>query len=103
MASYSVFWAGFVIFIVFAVNAYVVSFFGGFFIDSMFGVDEDELEDLPGYDNPTAVAMREDGMIWFFVNFFYFLMYAWPILGGIIWGQSILKRGGNSQYQQGRF
>jgi hypothetical protein len=80
-----------------------MSFFGGYFIDSMFGVEKNQLEDLPGHDSPIAVAMENDGMIWFFVNFFYFIMYAWPVLGGIIWGQSILKRGGSSAYQQNRF
>jgi hypothetical protein len=68
-------------------------FFGGGFIDEMFRVNED----LPGHDSDFAT--KTQGEVFFAVNFFYFIGYVWPVLGAIIWGQSIIKKGGNSKYR----
>lgn len=90
---------GFTIFIVFIVNAYVIGFFGGYIIDTMFGIKDT----LPGADSDFAQTEDASGNIWFFTNAFYFILYAWPILGGAVWFQAMLKRGGNQSYSEYRF
>lgn len=82
-------------------NAYVITFFGGYFIDLVTG--EDFVEGLPGHDSEFAQTENATGNIWFFINAFYFVMYCWPILGGLIWYQSHVKKGGNQAYDQYRF
>lgn len=92
---------GFVIFIVFTMNAFVITFFGGYFIDLVTGADF--VERLPGHDSEFATNEWETGNLYWFVNAFYVVCYAWPILGGLIWFQSHVKRGGNQSYSEYRF
>lgn len=92
MTTFSTFWWGFLAFVVFCVAGLIMAFWGGFLIDTVF----EQSHNLPNQDTPTAYAMQRD--IYWFVNLYYFICYLIPVLGAVIFGQSIVKRVRGSTY-----
>ena len=84
--TFSTFWWGFVAFFLFCVVGLIMSFWGGYLIDMI----HDESTDWPGQDSDFA-----DGSLWlvyWFINMYYFVCYCIPVLGAVIFGQSLVKR-----------
>jgi hypothetical protein len=92
MAEFTTFWYGFLVFIIFTINAIFVSFYGGFLIDTIHATGET----LPG--STSDFAQQSSGQVYWFINLFYLICYAWPVLGGLVFAQAILKKGRTSQY-----
>jgi hypothetical protein len=87
MATFSTFWWGFLAFIIFTVAGLIMAFFGGMFIDIF---TNGVVQTLP-YQN-TALATKMQGDIYWFINMYYLACDMMPVLGGAIFGQSIVKR-----------
>lgn len=92
MADFSTFWAGFTVFIICCIVGLVMSWVGGGLIDRM----HEEAKTLPYADSDMTEAMQGD--IYWFINAYYLITYLIPVLGAIIFGQSILKRVRTSRY-----
>ena len=97
MATFSTFWWGFLVFVIFCVAGLIMSFWGGFFLDSII----EETSTLPHQchgtgDTGIGCQMQQD--IYWFINLYYLVCYIIPVLGAVIFGQSIVKRVRMSQY-----
>jgi hypothetical protein len=92
MAEFSTFWAGFLFFLMCCVVTIIMAFYGGNFIDIM----HNQQQILPGHDSDFATAA--EGQVYWWINLYYAIMYMIPILGAVVWGQSIIKRVRESQY-----
>lgn len=92
MAEFSTFWAGFLFFMMCCVVAIIMAFYGGNFIDIM----HNQQQNLPGHDSNFAEVAEDQ--VYFFINLYFLLMYCIPVLGGVVWGQAIIKRVRESQY-----
>jgi hypothetical protein len=84
--SFTTFYWGFLVFIIACVCGLIMSYFGGWFLDMMLI----KSMTLPGHDSDFALST--ENLVWWYVNMYYFIMYCIPILGAVIWGQSIVKR-----------
>lgn len=84
--TFSTFWWGFVAFLLFCVVGLILTFFGGYLIDY---IHEDSAS-WPGQDSNFA----NDSLwtVYWFINCYYFVCYCIPVLGAIIFGQSLVKR-----------
>jgi hypothetical protein len=92
MATYSTFWYGFLAFVIFCVAGLLMSFWGGYMIDTL----HEKAITMPGHDSNFAVQTQ--WMVYWFINYYFLVMYCIPIMGAIIFGQSIVKRVRMSQY-----
>lgn len=92
MATFSTFWWGFLTFIIFCVGGLVMGFWGGYLLDTVV----EESNHLPYQNTPMAATMQTD--INWFINLFYFICYLIPVIGAVIFGQSIVKRVRMSTY-----
>jgi hypothetical protein len=84
--TFSTFWWGFLAFFLFCVIGLIMSFWGGYLID----IVHEKSVDWPGQDSDFA-----DNSLWtvyWFINLYYFICYCIPVLGAIIFGQSLVKR-----------
>lgn len=95
--SFGIFWLGFVAFIIFTVGGLIMAFFGGYFIDTI--TSHATLEKIPMQDAPIATTMQQD--IFWFINLYYFVCDMMPVMGAVIWGQSIVKRVRTGAYYYG--
>lgn len=92
-ATFNTFWWGFLAFLIFTIAGIVMAFYGGYFLDTM---TNDVVSRLPNPDPAMTDQMQAD--IYWFINLFYLVCDFMPVLGGAIWGQSIVKRVRVSQY-----
>jgi hypothetical protein len=90
--SFTTFYWGFLVFIIACVSGLIMSYFGGWFLDTMLTM----AITLPGHDSHFAENSQDQ--VWWFVNMYYLIMYCIPVLGAVIWGQSIVKRVRTSTY-----
>jgi len=90
--SFTTFYWGFLVFIIACVSGLIMAYFGGWFMDTMLI----HAMTLPGHDSNFAIQTQDQ--VWWFVNLYYFIMYCIPVLGAVIWGQSIVKRVRTSEY-----
>ena len=86
MATFSTFWWGFLAFCICCVTGLILSFLGGYFIEIL----HEQAITLPGHDSDFAVQTQ--GNVYWYINLFYFVCYCIPILGAVIFGQSVVKR-----------
>lgn len=90
--TFTTFWWGFLAFIIFCVAGLLMSFWGGTFIDIM----HEKAITMPGHDSD--FSNNSQWMVYWFINLYYLIMYCIPILGAVIFGQSIVKRVRTSSY-----
>lgn len=97
MAVFESFWSGFAIFIICCLIGFFMSYAGGKVIDTVHetAINASMLKSDATMNDYQAGTQ---GTLYFFINFYYFLMYAIPVAGTLIWGQSIVKRVRSSQY-----
>lgn len=84
--SFTTFYWGFLVFLIACVSGLIMSYFGGWFLDTMLTT----AITLPAHDSNFAIQSQDQ--VWWFTNLFYFICYCIPVLGAVIWGQSIVKR-----------
>lgn len=91
MATFISFWAGFTIFVTCCAVAFVMSYAGGKVIDTVHerALDAGILKS-PGTAN--EYQLGTEPMLNFIINFYYFIMYALPVFGALVFGQSIMVR-----------
>jgi hypothetical protein len=94
MAVFSIFWDGFLVFIICCAIGFIMSYSGGKVIDE---IHEWKVKTpLPGDTSDFYVATHNQ--VYWFINLYYALMYGIPVLGAAIFAQSIIKRVRSSQY-----
>jgi hypothetical protein len=93
-ASFQSFYLGFLVFLIFTIGALFMAFFGGMIIDVF---TNHVAQTLPMQNTPMATQMQQD--LFWFVNLYYLVCDLLPVLGGAIWGQSILKKVRTGVYQ----
>jgi hypothetical protein len=89
--SFQVFGTGFVLMILCIAIGILMSFAGGTLIDTMTTGETGEMFVNNSGVSP-AFQEAQDGTIFWFINLYYFLCYAIPMLGVAIFIQSILPR-----------
>lgn len=99
MAVFSVFWDGFLVFILCCAIGFTMSYFGGKVIDTVHEWKADHPMDS---DTSDFYKASKDQVYWF-INLYYLLMYAIPIGGAAIFGQSIIKRQRVDRYRYGGY
>lgn len=92
MANFSTFYWGMLAFFICCAVGFCMSFAGGFVIDSV----HSKMIDAPGHDSNFAI--QTESQVYWFINLYYLVMYAIPIIGGLIFGQSILKKVRETDY-----
>lgn len=94
-----IFGTGFIIMIICITCGILLSYVGGMFIDSLTMGDTGELL-LNNTQVPISTEWRtaQFGQMWFLVNLYYFLCYCIPVLGIVIFIQSILPRTSGDRY-----
>lgn len=92
MAEFTTFYWGFLFFLLCCGVGLIMAFFGGQFIDMMIN----KQSDFPGHDS--SFALQSENQVYWFVNLYYAVTYFIPILGAIIFGQSVIKRVRQSAY-----
>ena len=93
MAEFGTFYFGFLAFVICCLVGLVMSWIGGGLIDTL----HETGKDLPGSDSDFANDTQ--GQVYWAMNLYYFLMYVIPVIGAVIFGQSILKRVRQSRYE----
>jgi len=92
MADMGTFWYGFLAFILCCAVGLTLSWSGGYVIDTI----HEKMLDAPGHDSDFATA-NESNVYWA-INMYYLIMYGVPVIGAIIFGQSIVKRVRKDQF-----
>lgn len=95
MAVFSIFWDGFLVFIICCAIGFTMSYFGGKMIDE---IHEWKVQHpLPG--DTSNFYIQSHNQVYWFINLYYALMYCIPALGALIFGQSIIKRVRTDRYR----
>jgi hypothetical protein len=92
IATFTTFWWGFIAFLICCVCGLFLAFWGGYFIDVM----HEQAITLPGHDS--SFALNSEWLVYWYINAYYLVCYVIPVLGAVIFGQSIVKRVRASQY-----
>lgn len=92
MAEFGTFYYGFLAFVLCCGIGLTMSYLGGGLIDNL----HEKAKTMPGADSD--FAQKTQSQIYWFINLYTLLMYCIPVLGAIIFGQSILKRVRQSRY-----
>ena len=91
MAQTSTFFAGMLAFFIFCGTGLILTYVGGgLIIDNLHEMSVNGDIPPPPAETDLTQAMRGD--LYWFINLFYFVCYGVSILGGVIFGQAIVKR-----------
>lgn len=92
MANFSTFWAGMLVAFIFWMVAFILAFYGGYLIDSVYK----NSAGLPHGDEATYQKMQSN-LPWF-TNLYYLVAAGCAVIGAIVFGQSIVKQVRISRY-----
>ena len=90
--SFTTFYWGCLTFFIFCLAGLIMSYFGGWMLDLLLI----KAITLPGHDSDFANDSQY--LVYWFTNLYYLVCYLIPILGAIIFGESIVKRVRTSEY-----
>jgi ABC-type amino acid transport system permease subunit len=92
-----IFGNGFILMIVCIAAGILLAFVGGTVIDTMtMGKTGEPF--VNNSDIPTEWKNSQDATMWWFINLYYFICYALPVLGVAIFIQSILPKTSGDKY-----
>jgi len=97
MATFQIFGTGFVLMIVCITLGILMAYAGGTLIDRLTMGDTGDILLNNSHVSPDFQKAQQ-GTMWWFVNLYYFICYALPVLGIVIFIQSILPKTSGDRY-----
>lgn len=96
MASFATFWRGFLVLIIFCLVGFVLSYFGGKFMDTFLSRYEEAGYLTQNVEHPSTMSdfynhTTKMGDYKVYLNLYYLFCYFFPIMGCVLFYQSIVK------------
>lgn len=99
-ATYQAFYTGWVIFVLCCMVGFMMSFLGGLLLDTLY-TNLDKANMIQGTMISAAWNAAQDSQMWWFINAYFFLCYAVPCIGAVVYFQAIVRKTQGSRYIQG--